>query len=337
MKNPVKIGRLEVVPLREVWKHEADDFTPWLELEDNIELLSEALGMKLIVEATEERLGSFYADMICTDKIDDTRVLIENQITPTDHRHLGQICTYAAMTKAKKIIWVSEKIRDEHREAVEWLNSISNDDISFYAVNVKAVKIGSSEPAPIFDIAAQPQTISRTAQKRLKEVSDGELKPAQRKWMEYWTEFLSVAETYIESASARTAYKGNWQTLGSRSGLGGAYIEYNVYASGSNVRAEAYIGGGPTATLLFKALELHKTKIEMSFGGELTWEENSQRQDCRIAVYMEDAVVDFGNGRHRQHKWLAMHIDRLMSAIRPVEDHLDFDTAAELIEGEEGE
>lgn len=331
MKNVVNIGRLKIVPLRDVWKHEADDFTPWLAVDDNLELLSETLGMRLIVEATEERLGSFYADMICTDKVDEGRVLIENQITPTDHKHLGQICTYAAMTKATKIIWVSEKIRDEHREAVEWLNSISNDEMSFYAVNVKAVKIGDSDPAPIFEIAAQPQTVARKAQKQLKEVADGDLNPTQLRWKEYWSEFLLVAENKIESAGARTPYKGNWQTLGSRSGLAGGYIEYNVYASGNNVRAEAYIGGGSSAKLLFKALELHKEKIEQAFGSALDWEENPQRQDCRIASYMQGATVNFDKGRHEQHQWLADNISRLIEAIRPVEDHLNFEAAALLI------
>lgn len=337
MKNPINIGRLKVVPLREVWKHEADDFTPWLAIDDNLELLSEALGMRLILETTEERLGSFYADMICTDKADESRVLIENQIAPTDHRHLGQICTYAAMTKATKIIWISEKIRDEHREAIEWLNSISNDEISFYAVNVKAVKIGKSDPAPIFEVAAQPQTIARKAQKRLKEVSDSELNPTQLRWREYWSEFLLVAEAKIESASTRTPYKGNWQTLGSRSGLGGGYIEYNVYASGNNVRAEAYIGGGAAAILLFKALELRKAQIDAAFGKGLHWDENPERQDCRIAVWLEGATVDFGDGRHAQHQWLADNVSKLMAAIRPVEDHLDFDKASALLENEADE
>jgi len=333
VKNPVKIGRLEIVPLRDVWKHEADDFTPWLELEENIELLSETLGMKLIVDATEERLGSFYADMICTDKVDGSRVLIENQIAPTDHRHLGQICTYAAMAKATKIIWVSEKIRDEHREAIEWLNTISNSETSFYAVNVKAFKIGDSEPAPIFEIAAQPQTVSRTTQKRLREITDGELKPSQRKWMTYWSEFLKQADGEIEGVSSRTPYKGNWQTVGSRSGLHGGYIEYNVYASGKNIRAEAYIGGA-SAQIVFKALELHKTKIESVFGGELTWDENPQRQDCRIASYLEGGSVDFDNGRYVQYTWLVSAMARLIKAIRPVEDSLDFEKAAALLEAE---
>ncbi len=34
------LGKLEQVPLREVWKHEASDFTQWLAMPDNIDLLA---------------------------------------------------------------------------------------------------------------------------------------------------------------------------------------------------------------------------------------------------------------------------------------------------------
>jgi hypothetical protein len=37
------IGKLERVPLREVWKHEAQDFTQWLQ--QNIDVLNSALGL----------------------------------------------------------------------------------------------------------------------------------------------------------------------------------------------------------------------------------------------------------------------------------------------------
>lgn len=37
------IGKLERVALREVWRHEAYDFTRWLQ--DNIDVLNEALGL----------------------------------------------------------------------------------------------------------------------------------------------------------------------------------------------------------------------------------------------------------------------------------------------------
>ena len=46
------IGKLERVPLREVWEHEAYDFTQWLQ--DNIEVLNDALGLTLVTHNTRE-------------------------------------------------------------------------------------------------------------------------------------------------------------------------------------------------------------------------------------------------------------------------------------------
>jgi hypothetical protein len=40
------IGKLERVALREVWKHEAQDFTQWLQ--QNIEVLNDALDLTMI-------------------------------------------------------------------------------------------------------------------------------------------------------------------------------------------------------------------------------------------------------------------------------------------------
>ena len=45
------LSKLERVPLREAWKHEANDFTPWL---------ADALGFSdLELAATEHWLGDF--------------------------------------------------------------------------------------------------------------------------------------------------------------------------------------------------------------------------------------------------------------------------------------
>ena len=53
------LGRLERVGLREAWLSEASDFTPWLALDDNVKLLSEAIGLELEVEAQEKSVGPF--------------------------------------------------------------------------------------------------------------------------------------------------------------------------------------------------------------------------------------------------------------------------------------
>ncbi len=51
------IGKIERVPLRDIWKHEAYDFTSWLQ--DNIDVLNDALGLSLSNPEREQSAGSF--------------------------------------------------------------------------------------------------------------------------------------------------------------------------------------------------------------------------------------------------------------------------------------
>lgn len=54
----MKLGKLEqITDLRSVWKHEAKDFTPWLAKEENLEILSEAVGIDIVVEEQESNVG----------------------------------------------------------------------------------------------------------------------------------------------------------------------------------------------------------------------------------------------------------------------------------------
>jgi hypothetical protein len=43
MKAP--LGKLERIPQRKAWAHEAGEFTPWLAQADNLTLLAESLGL----------------------------------------------------------------------------------------------------------------------------------------------------------------------------------------------------------------------------------------------------------------------------------------------------
>jgi len=73
-----KLGRLESEDLREAWSHEAHDFTPWLA--ENLDRLSEAIGLDLDLEGCEVQVGPYRADIVANDPSDGTRVLIENQL-----------------------------------------------------------------------------------------------------------------------------------------------------------------------------------------------------------------------------------------------------------------
>jgi len=141
-----EFGALQRVDLRKAWSNEATAFTPWVA--ENIELLSEAVGISLEVEQTEKVVGSFYADILCRDTLTSRPILIENQIERTDHAHLGQIITYAAGVGASAVIWISAQFRDEHRAALDWLNEHTDEDLAFFGLEIELWQIGQSAVAP---------------------------------------------------------------------------------------------------------------------------------------------------------------------------------------------
>jgi hypothetical protein len=156
----ISLGRLIPVPVREVWTHEANGFTPWLAHSANMALLGETLGLgDLEVETTEQTVGRFSADIVARDDA-GAFVLIENQLEPTDHRHLGQVLTYlAGLEGDATVVWIATEFLEEHRAAIDWLNANTNDRFDFFGVEV--LRIGSSSPAPRFNIVAKPNDWSR--------------------------------------------------------------------------------------------------------------------------------------------------------------------------------
>src|SRR5438270_12040060 len=107
-----QLGRLERVDPRLVWQHEAHDFTPWLLA--NADRLAEALGIELVLEAAEHAVGGYSLDLIGRDLSNGSVLIVENQLGPTDHSHLGQVLTYAAGTSASTIVWIATSFREEH-------------------------------------------------------------------------------------------------------------------------------------------------------------------------------------------------------------------------------
>ena len=107
----MNIGKLDVVPVRDAFRHEAHNFTQWLET--NIDALSERVGIELIVLEREKSVGSFNVDLFCEDS-NGNYVIIENQLERTDHDHLGKLLTYLVNLEARTAIWVTPEVRPEH-------------------------------------------------------------------------------------------------------------------------------------------------------------------------------------------------------------------------------
>lgn len=157
----VQLGIIERIPVRDVWRHEALDFTKWLAQEENLTQLGEACSIDLEFVDVESAVGSFAVDIFAKESGSDRRVVIENQLEDTNHDHLGKIITYAAGKDAEVVIWVVARARDEHRKAIEWLNEHTDDECSFFLVEIEVWRIGDSQMAPRFNVVESPNEWAR--------------------------------------------------------------------------------------------------------------------------------------------------------------------------------
>jgi hypothetical protein len=73
----ITFGEIKAADIRNIWKNEAADFTPWLV--DNIEHPGSALEMELEVQEREAGVGEFALDILAKDLGTGRTVIIENR------------------------------------------------------------------------------------------------------------------------------------------------------------------------------------------------------------------------------------------------------------------
>lgn len=275
------IGKIKKVPLREIWKDEAKDFTAWLN--ENIDTLNDALELNLTITDKEKSVGPFSSDLVAEDD-QGVVVIIENQLEKSDHDHLGKIVTYLSnLDNAKKAIWISSNPREEHGKAVEWLNEFTPDDVSFYLVKVEAIRIGDSSPAPLFSIVAEPTEIAKEIGKEKKEYAE-----KHHLRMEFWAQLLERAKDKTKILSNLSPTIHQW--IGA--GAGKAGISYNLVLTNTYASVEVYFDRGKDYPQLNKERfdQLYKNKeiIEKAFGDRLSWERLDKRRASRIRKRYDD-------------------------------------------------
>src|SRR5690606_3890406 len=116
----------------------------------------------------------------------DSWVLIENQLERTDHKHLGQLLTYAAGLKAVSIVWVAQSFTEQHRSALDWLNDITDDRFNFFGLEVELWRIGDSPVAPKFNVISKPNDWNKTIFQVAKRVEQGSLTETKNLQYQFW-------------------------------------------------------------------------------------------------------------------------------------------------------
>lgn len=302
------LARLEAVNVRTIWPDEAQDFTRWLAEEENLALLGRTLGMEIELERTEVAVGSFSADLVAVDTADNRRILIENQLEKTDHKHLGQTLTYAAGLNAPTVVWIAKQFTDEHRAALEWLNGITGADIRFFGLEIEVWKIGESPCAPKFNIVAKPNDWTKTVS-----VPKGELTEVQQAQVNFWRGFHSYAQEHASKIAPTAPRPQHWMGIAiGRSGFRLQAIASSwSYPEGQpEIRAELVIAGSDSARR-FKEIEKARERIDDGFGaGELEWHAPDDAQQRKI--YVRQGIDWLDGSRHEEcHAWLVEKLDLL--------------------------
>ncbi len=227
------IGKLQRVLLRDVWKHEAYDFTTWLQ--ENVDVLNEVLNLNLDNVEREQAAGRFSVDLVAEDESSHT-IIIENQLGKSDHDHLGKLITYLSNFDAVAAIWIVAEPRPEHITAINWLNESSSAD--FYLVKVEAIKIGDSLPAPLLTLIVGPSA-------EVKQVGETKKDLAERHHLRlrFWEELLAKANQASTLYANISPSKDSWLSAGSgKSGVG-----YNYNIRQHDTRVELALWGGTQA------------------------------------------------------------------------------------------
>jgi hypothetical protein len=286
MSAVIPLGKFERVALKDAWPTEDGNFTPWLAEEGNIALLGEALGMELEVEAVEQKVGSFRADILAyaIDEADHS-VIIENQLGRTDHGHLGQILTYlAGVEDAKTIVWIAETIQPDHRAAIDWLNANTAEDFSFFAIEIELWRIGGSPPAARFNVIASPNDWTRNTRRAARQVSETELAERHKIRLAYWASFAEHLKEHGSSFKIARPNKDHWKWFSiGRAGFG---ISATISTDKKRAGVELYVVHDVNKAA-FRALLLEKDAVEKEIGEPLEWQELPGKKASRIALYKQ--------------------------------------------------
>jgi hypothetical protein len=272
------IGKLQRVNLREVWKHEAHDFTQWLE--GNIDVLNDALGLTIVNVDREQAAGSFSVDLVAEDEGGGT-IIIENQLEKSNHDHLGKLITYLTAMSARAAIWIVSEPRPEHVAAIAWLNEATGAD--FYLVKVEAVKIENSPAAPLLTVIVGPSAESKSVGIQKKELAARY--DIRRQW---WERLVSHPDAKLH----KHITPGQYSWIGVSAGIRG--LNFNYAITQDECGAELYIDRGKDGEQenksIFDQLQAHQAEIDAevkkAVGKAPKWERLDGKRACRIRIAM---------------------------------------------------
>lgn len=257
------LSKLKKVDLRDVWGHEALDFTNWIAQQENLDALSDEIGVDIKWLKTEANVGKYSVDILAEEEATGRKIIIENQLEDTNHDHLGKIITYASGYDAEIIIWIVRNVRDEHQKAIEWLNEHTDEKISFFLIKIEIWQIDGSNPAPKFEIIVSPNEWAKAIKAS---PANGELTDTKLQQLEFWNKFKNSVRKKDTRIRLQTPRPQHWYTVSM--GSSDAHVALTINSRENLMGCEVYINRNKE---LFNFLRERKNEIEKEIGETIEW------------------------------------------------------------------
>lgn len=299
---------------RDIWSNEATEFTPWLAEEEHLKMLGTTIGMELELWSTEEKTESGRADIVCLESATDRKVIIENQLEKTDSDHLGRILSYASALEAKNIIWIATEFDDQYRSTIDWLNSITDDDVNFFGIEIMCFTIDNSKPAPYFKVVASPNNWK----KHIKDIQKTEEDLTETKILqqEYWQAFIQyIKEHPSKYFHPQKASAQHWMNIAI--GKSGYKLSINVNSLTKELTVQFVIDNDLDKVIFDKIEQEHKNKSFTNISPDIVWRRTEGK---KVSIVQLSQSYDFKDKhtQQEQFKWFSETIEKFVKFFQPI-------------------
>lgn len=274
------LSKLQEVDLRDVWGHEAIDFTNWLAQQENLDALSEEIGVDIKLIKTEANVGKFNVDILAEEEASGRKIIIENQLEDTNHDHLGKIITYASGYDAEIIIWIVKDVRDEHQKAIEWLNEHTDENINFFLIKIELWQIEGSNPAPKFETIVSPNEWAKAIKTS---PSNGDLTDTKLQQLEFWNKFKDYVRGNDTRIRLQTPRPQHWYDVSM--GSSDSHIALTVNSRDNFLGCDLYINKNKD---LYNFLIERKDEVQKEIGENAEWWNARVASGLRIKKEVSD-------------------------------------------------
>lgn len=293
-----ELSKIKKLELRTIWNHEALDFTKWLAEEENLNMLSETIGVDIKLIQVEANVGRYNVDILAEEESTGHKIIIENQLEDTNHDHLGKLLTYASGHDAKTMIWIVKNSREEHIKAIEWLNENTDDSLNFFLINIEVWQIDDSKPAPRFEVIVRPNEWAKTIRSTS---GSGELTNTKLLQLNLWTRFKDYCQLNYPNLKLQKPGPQHWYNFAIGSTL--AHLCLLVNTKESYIGLELLAGDQE----FYKYLENYKEEIEKQIGHKLDWSLRNKTGNIRLKLNLDDVLNEKNDSK--SFEWLATNIN----------------------------